>query len=443
MILKGGMVSLYQQPNIALNSTIRLKGVHDMNRKLIFPLALLFILVMAAPACAEIQLDVNGKIYDTTDSLSIQEGFTCVPVDVLAHTLGCTVVSEGYLTTVQENQNILKMTIGSNTALLNGQEVQMPGAPQRMDGQVYVPMRFVYESLGASVVWNDAQNTIAVSYAESRDGMTAEQLLSKASEKMVEANSYKMSVDMKMDMDMTNQEISQQPEKVKMQMDSHIDAWTQAKPLLMYMKQNAIMKTPENMMPQAGPQNLQTEMVFNDSGMYMTMPGMGWVKMNLPGINLQELIEESMTQDAATTMQRMKDMGMSVSFANDQERNGQKYWVIDAAMGGDVFKSDYVKKFLKTSGMPQSPDMQKVLDGMDADISYTTWINQASLQTDFMDLVGKINMDMDSPGTEKPAHINMGMDLKGNYTLSDYGLTFYVPDVSQAVDFEKVLKQQK
>jgi len=411
-----------------------------MKRKFTLPLVFLFILVMVAPACAAVQLDVNGRAYDAADKLNIQEGITLVPADVLTHTLGCTVVSEGYLITVQENQNILKMTVGSSTALLNGEELQMPGIPQRIDGQVYVPMRFVYENLGASVVWNDAQNTISVAYAESRDGMTAEELLSKVSDKMIEANRYKMAVDLKMDMDMTSQETGQQPEKMKMKMDSHIDAWMQTKPILMYMKQNAVIKTPENTLPQAGSQNLQTEVLVNDNGMYMSMPVMGWMKMSLPGINLQELMEESMTQDAASTMKRMKDMGMSVSFANDRERNGQQYWVIEAAMGDDVFKSDYVQKFLKTSGIPQSPDMQKVFDGMGADISYTTWINRVSYQTDYMDLASKINMNMDSPDTENPGHINMDMDITGIYTISDYGLAFDVPDVSQAQDFDKVLE---
>jgi uncharacterized cupredoxin-like copper-binding protein len=339
---------------------------------------------------------------------------------------------------MQENQDCLKMTVGSTTAYFNGQEKQMPRAPQYIEGQVYVPVSFVCGSFGASVAWNDAQQTISISYTETRDGMTVEELMAKASQKMVDANRYKMTLDMDMVMDMTAQPTGGNPENVKMQMDSKIDCWVQTNPTLIYMKQNATVNVPGS--PLGGLQNVQTEMVLNDSGMYMTMPQLGWVKMNLPGVNMQELMKQSMTQDAASVLQQMKDMGMSISFANDQEKNGQKYWVIDAAMGGDIFKSDYFKQFSKTLAIPQTGDMQKLFDGMDLNLSYSMWINQKTLYTDFMDLQGNIKMNMDIPDTTQPGHIAMDANIKGSYTMSYFGLAFQVPDVSKAVDFSTVVK---
>ncbi|MDD4802516.1 MAG: copper amine oxidase N-terminal domain-containing protein [Syntrophomonas sp.] len=416
-----------------------------MNRKFTLPLALLFILVMAAPVYADVQLDVNGRTYDSASKLNIQDGITSAPVDVLAHTLGCTVTLEGDTITMQENQNTLKMTLGSNTALFNGQEKQMLRPPQSIEGQVYVPARFVYECFGASVAWQDVQKLISVAYAETRDGMTAEELLTQASQKMVEVNRYKMSADSSTDMDMTTQENGKNPENMKMQTDSLSDCWIQSNPVLMYMKQNTTIKaiTPESTEAQENPKDILMEMVFNDSGMYMTMPEFGWVKMDLPGMNIQELMKQSMSQDAAATMKQMKDLGMSISFANDREKNGQKYWVIDTVMGGDIFKSDYIKQFTKTITIPEAADLQKIFAGMDADISYSTWINQKTLCTDFMEIQEKIKMDMDNPDAEEPGNIKMEMNMKGTYTMSDYGLTFQVPDVSKAVDYEKFIDQQK
>jgi len=412
-----------------------------MNRKLTLPLVLLLILVWVAPAGAAVQLNANGRTYDVASNLNIQEGITSAPLNVLSHILGCTVTLDGNNITMQENQNCLKMTVGSTAAVLNDQEKKMPQAPQFIGGQVYVPIRFVCDSFGASVAWNEAEQSVSISYTETRDGMTAEDFMAKASQQLVDANRYKMTLDMDMIMDMTVQETGKNPEVMKMQMDSKSDCWVQTNPMLMYMKQNSTVNLPE--INVGGIQNVQTEMVFNDSGMYMTMPQFGWVKMNLPGVNLQELMKQSNTQDPTAALQQMKDLGMSISLANDQERNGQKYWVVDVAMGSDIYKSDYFKQIYKTLSIPETGDLQKIIDGMDLDLSYSIFINQKTFYTDFMDLQGKIKMGMDSPDITKPAHIAMNMDIKCSYTMSDFGVVFPVPDVSKAVDFDTVIKQAK
>lgn len=415
-----------------------------MKKSILWSLALLMMmLVMASPDAAAVQLDVNGRNYDTSGQANIQDSITMAPLDVLADTLGCTITQEGTKITLQENQDVLQMTIGSLAATLNGQEKAMPAAPLLKDGKAYVPIRFVYESFGASVDWQDAKQCISVSYAETRNGMTADELITKSSQKMNEANRYKMTADAEMDMAASAPGNKQTPENMKIKMDTHIEGWLQANPILMYMKQDAEVVPTADSTPQQGPQSVQTEILFNDSGMYMTIPETGWVKMNMPGLNIQELMKQSNSQDPAAAMQQMKELGMSVSFANDQERNGQKYWVINAAMGGDIFKSDYYKQMTKASGLEQIPDMQKLFDNMDADIKYSAWINQNTLYMDYMSMDSRMKIKMDIPDAENNSPVNMDMAMQADYTMSDYGLPFSVPDVSKAVDFETIVNQKK
>ncbi|MEN6328235.1 MAG: copper amine oxidase N-terminal domain-containing protein [Syntrophomonas sp.] len=415
-----------------------------MKKNILRSLALLvMLLVMASPAAAAVQLDVNGRNYDTSGQADIQGNITMAPLNVLADTLGCTITQDGAKITLQENQDVLQMTTGSLAATLNGQEKAMPAAPLVKDGKTYVPIRFVYESFGATVNWQDAKQCITVSYAEMRDGMTADELITKSSQKMNEANRYKMTADAKIDIAASAPGSKESAETMNMKMDTHIEGWMQANPILMYMKQDAKVVPTAGSTPQAGPQSVQTEILFNDSGMYMTMPETGWVKMEMPGMNIQELMKQSNSQDPAAAMKQMKELGMSMSFANDQERNGQKYWVIDAAMGGDIFKSDYFKQMTKASGLEQTPDMQKLFDNMDADIKYSAWINQSTLYMDYMDMDSNMKIKMDIPTAEKTGPVNMDMAMKADYTMSDYGLPFSVPDVSKAVDFESVVNQAK
>lgn len=407
-----------------------------MMRKLTPPLVILFILLMAAPATAAVQLDVNGRTYSNSN-LDIQEGVSIVPLTVISHILGCTITQEGNDIIIQENQNCLKMTMDSTTACFNDEEKQMPIAPKYIEGKVYVPFNFVCSCFGASVAWNSAQQTILVSYTETRDGMTAEELLTQASQKMMEANRYKMTLDMDIIMDIAAAQSGQDPVNISMQMNNISNCWVQTNPMLIYMQQDSNIISPG--IDSQDLQNIQTEIVFNENGMYTNIPTYGWVKMDLPGINIEELMKMSYTQDAAASLQQMKDLGMSLSLANDQERNGQKYWVIDVAMGSDIFKSDYFKQFSSVFSTPDTSDMmQEVFDNMVFDFSYSLLINQNTCYTDFMDLQGTAKINMDIPDTETPASMAMDMDLKGNYTLSDFGVVFQVPDVSQAVDYNTI-----
>ncbi|MDD4801534.1 MAG: stalk domain-containing protein [Syntrophomonas sp.] len=414
-----------------------------MKKRLILPLAVLLTLLLVTPVFASVQLDMNGRTYNTGEKLDIQAGVTSAPIDVLAHTLGCTASVDGDVITLQENEDSLQMTIASTVALFNGQEKHMTRAPQRINEEIYLPIRFVYECFGASVTWKDTEEKILVSYAETRNGMNGEQLLTESSKKMLEVNRYKMTMDTISDIDMTAQENGQTPEDIKMQLDTRGDSWLQTDPMLIYIKQDSNIKMPENQATQEIPTTVQTEMLFNESGMYMTIPEYGWVKMDVPGINLQELMKQSLNQDPATAMKLMQDMGMAVSIANDQEKNGQKYWVVDAVMGGDIFKSDYFKELSTVLNMPSVGDIQNILAGMDLELSYSTWINQETLYSDYMDLDAKIKMDMDIPSEEEPGHIKLDMDMTGNYIISDYDTEFPVPDVSQAIDYETVINQAK
>ncbi len=407
-----------------------------MKKKLIFPLVLVMVLVLAAPASAAVQLDVNGKNY-TAASLDIQAGVTSVPLTVLSHILGCTVTQDGNNIIVQENQNRLQMTVDNKTAWLNEQEVQMSRAPQNINGQIYVPLAFICKSLGADVAWDDAQQLISVAYAETRDGLAAADLLAKSSQQMVEANRYKMAMDMDMNINATVQ-AEGQSESFNVQGKNASDCWVQLDPVIMYMKQDTTINMPQPTDP--GTQNIQIEMLMNAEGMYMNIPPNGWVKMDLPGVNLQDLMNQTQAQNVDAMLQQMKDLGMSVSLANDQEKNGQKYWVIDVVAGNDVFKSDYFKQVLGSIPTAQSADIEKLFDNMDLDLTYSTYVNQETYYTDFMDLQGKIKMNMDVPDETNPGQVAIDMAIKCFYTMSDFGVPFAVPDVSKAVDYSTVME---
>jgi len=55
-----------------------------------------------------------------------------------------------------------KITIGSNTAMVNGQEKTLDTPPLLQDGTTFVPLRFASEALGARVNWHPETDTVSI-----------------------------------------------------------------------------------------------------------------------------------------------------------------------------------------------------------------------------------------------------------------------------------------
>lgn len=417
-----------------------------MRKRISVLLSMMLILVMVTPALAAVNLDFNGRDYQPVYETYLDDGITTVSLDVFAKTLGCDVAAvEDKSIKIVENDNVLQMTLGSTTAIVNGAEKIMPKAPEVIDDQIYVPLRFVYEFFGAAVEWEGQTKTVIINYNETRDGMTAEELMAKSTAIMNEVGTYKMTVDMQSEIDTTVKETGKDPESMKMNMDADIEAWIQMDPIVMYLIQKAAVDMPEAPAELPEPLTVETEMLMNQDGIFMTMPEIGWVKMELEGLDYQELMKQSMAQDPASIMQQMKDMGMTLTFANDQEKEGRKYWVLNSAMGDDLFKSDYFKQVSQQlSAIGQDTDLQKMLEDMELDFYYSVWIDKDTLYNDYMDLTGTMKFKMDLPAAEGSSggSMDMAMDMDAFYSMMDYGVEFSTPDVTDARDFEEVMAEQ-
>lgn len=415
-----------------------------MQRKATILLTLIMVLIMAVPTLAA-DLDLNGKPYQPAQELYLEDGISRVTPADIVNILGCDVSVDGDSITIVENDNVIQMTMGSTTAIVNGEGQTMPRAPVVFAGQTYLPLRFVLESVGAIVGWEGQTSTVTIEYNETREGMTAEEIMAKSSTIMNQTGRYKMTADTQIDMDIIAKAAGEEDQTMKMNMASDLEAWLQNEPLLMYMKQKTVMNAPESPTPE--PQTVTMEMVFNEDGMFMNMPETGWLKMDLEDLNMEELMKQSMSQDPTAVMEQIKEMGMSLTFANDQQKEGKDYWILNATMGGDLFKNDYFNNIMQQ--MPalendEDMDMQKLLESMELDFVYTIWVDQATFYNDYMELAGKMKYSMDIPVTEQiPAStMVMIMAMQGNYIISDYGLEFTVPEVKDARDYEEYLTEQ-
>lgn len=93
-----------------------------------------------------------------------ESGRTMVPVRALFEELGAQVSwDEGTQTVkISKADQEIKLTVGQNTAYVNEKAVKLDTPPVVLEGRILVPLRFVSEAIGADVTWNAEKNEINI-----------------------------------------------------------------------------------------------------------------------------------------------------------------------------------------------------------------------------------------------------------------------------------------
>jgi hypothetical protein len=420
-----------------------------MRKTLILAMAVLLIALSVVPAAAEpgFVLKLNGQDYN--GPFTVYDGSTAVPLTFIEEALPVETTVENETITIGLDDATLVMKLGSKAAVLNGQEKAMPLAPQLVDQDTMVPLRFVLESLGAQVGWDAGKNEISVTTPVLKAGLTAEQMLGKITQAMTSEGRYKMKADTTMQMEMTADGQTQ-----NVDMSGQVNASVQEKPLLGYvstsMKVDNITGTDEAVPPEA----LVSEVVLNDEGMFMTMPGYeGWVKMEMEGLDLNRLMEQYGSQDPVQSVLQMKEFGAVVNYEADKVVEGKNYGVIHVAMSEEAL-GKYLNSVIEQTGLfkasgaeANDTELQAILDqvlkNFKADMSYDMVFDYETYLMVSMDMDMDMNMTLDIPANEETGTPATSMQIKSKqqavYQIYDYGVEFEVPDVSGAKTMAEVM----
>lgn len=115
----------------------------------------------------------DALVYGTTKTNDVAPKVvndrTMLPARFIAENLGATVEWDGekHLVTItgknekQEDVTIL-ITIGSDYAKVNGEDVKLDSPAFVENDRTYTPIRFISENLGATVEWNETEQTVTI-----------------------------------------------------------------------------------------------------------------------------------------------------------------------------------------------------------------------------------------------------------------------------------------
>ncbi|MBQ3031487.1 MAG: copper amine oxidase N-terminal domain-containing protein, partial [Anaerotignum sp.] len=108
------------------------------------------------------QLDGEHKANDVAPIIKADRTF--LPIRLIAETLGATVTwneAEQSVTIVKDDTTIV-IYIGQAFALVNGEPVQLDAPAFIQNDRTYLPVRFIAENLGATVTWDGTANTVTI-----------------------------------------------------------------------------------------------------------------------------------------------------------------------------------------------------------------------------------------------------------------------------------------
>lgn len=130
------------------------------------------IVALALPAAAQsVTVVVNGQPMNFAQPPIERAGRVFVPLRGIFEQLGASVVYESGQINATAHHRTVSLNIGSTQATVAGQPATLDVAPFIVGSTTFVPLRFISQALGASVNWNDQTSTVTINGGGGRPPM--------------------------------------------------------------------------------------------------------------------------------------------------------------------------------------------------------------------------------------------------------------------------------
>ena len=146
-----------------------------MEKRTLLCLALVAILTVtfigmspvAQTTARPIRVLINGAPLTMEVAPVLRTGRVLVPMRAIFEALGAVVTWQDDLSIIRatHRQTALVLQIGNNTAWASGTRRRLDVPPVLVENRTMVPLRFVSESLGANVSWDEATHTVTITHS--------------------------------------------------------------------------------------------------------------------------------------------------------------------------------------------------------------------------------------------------------------------------------------
>ncbi|WP_246362958.1 C40 family peptidase [Paenibacillus alba] len=121
----------------------------------------------ASPADRPVKVQVNDELlqFPEVQPYIDEQGVMQVPLRVLSEKLGYQVSwakqADAIVVTLLNKQQSILLVTDQQQAIVNSKKISLESSPTVYQGNTYVPLRFITETFGSPIEWNDA-NQIAI-----------------------------------------------------------------------------------------------------------------------------------------------------------------------------------------------------------------------------------------------------------------------------------------
>ena len=111
-----------------------------------------------------VYVKLNNTILGFETPPVIEDGRTLIPLRFLFETMGADVgwYNEHQMAVVQQNDRTVEITINNPIASVNGATATMDVPARLIESKTMVPLRFLSENLGYTVEWDDEANMVII-----------------------------------------------------------------------------------------------------------------------------------------------------------------------------------------------------------------------------------------------------------------------------------------
>ncbi len=115
----------------------------------------------------EIRIQINGKSVSSTDAkpfIDSAHSRTMVPLRLISEELGAKVDWNGasQVVTISQANTVIRLSLHEKMADVGGKKVELDALPVLKNGRTFVPLRFIGETLGADVSWDQEHKTVSI-----------------------------------------------------------------------------------------------------------------------------------------------------------------------------------------------------------------------------------------------------------------------------------------
>jgi hypothetical protein len=119
----------------------------------------------------EVSVNINGELKDFDQPAVLMNYRTMVPVRGVFEELGATLSWNNTTKTavIKKDDTVVSLTVGKNTATVNGETKTLDAPATIINSRTLIPLRFVGEAIGATIKWDSSTRTAYISTSDSSD----------------------------------------------------------------------------------------------------------------------------------------------------------------------------------------------------------------------------------------------------------------------------------